>query len=240
MKVLLGVCGGVAAYKAAELLRLLQRRGFAVRVVMTESATQFVQPLTFASLSGQPVLTSLWQPSPEGSGDGFPIEHIAVVQGIDALVVAPATANHIARFAHGLSDDFLSTAYLAATAPVVLAPSMNVNMWTHPATQHNLDLLRSRGNRVVSPGAGYLACGMVGDGRLAEVEAIADEVERCVLPKQDLLGETVLVTAGGTREPVDAVRYLGNRSSGEDGLRLGRGGRRARSGGSSCKRCLAS
>ena len=220
MRVLLGVCGGVAAYKAAELLRVLQRRGISVRVVMTESAMQFVQPLTFAALSGQPVLTSLWQPSPEGSEGQFPIEHIAAVQGIDALVIAPATANHIARFASGLSDDLLATAYLAATVPVVLAPSMNVGMWKHAATQHNLDLLRARGNRIVAPGAGYLACGMVGDGRLAEVEAIADEVEQAISPKLDLLGETVLVTAGGTREPVDAVRYLGNRSSGKMGFAL--------------------
>jgi phosphopantothenoylcysteine decarboxylase/phosphopantothenate--cysteine ligase len=223
MKVLLGVCGGVAAYKAAELLRELQRRGCDVQVAMTEGATRFVQPLTFASLSGHPVLTSLWQPQPEAtdaSGDEFSIEHIAAVQGIAAMVIAPATASHLAKFAHGMSDDFLSTAYLAATAPVILAPAMNVNMWNHPATRRNVELLAARGHRFVSPGAGYLACGMVGGGRLAEVEAIADEVMRGCTQRTDLQGETVLVTAGGTREPIDTVRFIGNRSSGKMGFAL--------------------
>ena len=223
MKVLLGVCGGVAAYKAAELLRELQRRGFDVQVAMTDSAMRFVQPLTFASLSGHAVLTSLWQPSAEATGDGkdeFPIEHIAAVQGIAAMVVAPATASHLAKFAHGISDDFLSTAYLAATAPVVLAPAMNVNMWNHAATQRNVALLAAKGDRFVAPGSGYLACGMVGEGRLAEVEMIAEEVSRAVMQTSDLRGETVLVTAGGTREPIDAVRFLGNRSSGKMGYAL--------------------
>lgn len=223
MKVLLGVCGGVAAYKAAELVRALQRRDFEVRVAMTAGAMQFVQPLTFASLSGMDVITSLWRPDPvadPGDASGFPIEHIAAVQGISALVVAPATANHIAKFACGISDDFLSTAYLAATAPVVIAPAMNVNMWDHPATQANVAILQHRGVHFVLPGSGYLACGMVGGGRLAEVETIADEVLRITHQSSDLAGETVLVTAGGTREPIDAVRFLGNRSSGKMGHAL--------------------
>lgn len=223
MKVLLGVCGGVAAYKAAELVRALQRRNFEVRVAMTAGAMQFVQPLTFASLSGMEVITSLWRPDPvadQGDTSGFPIEHIAAVQGISALVIAPATANHIAKFAWGISDDFLSTAYLAATAPVVIAPAMNVNMWDHPATQVNVEVLQHRGVHFVLPGSGYLACGMVGGGRLAEVEAIADEILRITHASFDLAGETILVTAGGTREPIDAVRFLGNRSSGKMGLAL--------------------
>lgn len=223
MRVLLGVCGGVAAYKAAELLRELQRRGFEVQVAMTDGAMQFVQPLTFASLSGRQVITSLWQPTPAaGTGDpaDFPIEHIAAVQGISAMVIAPATANHVGKFAQGLSDDFLSTCYLASTCSVILAPAMNVNMWDHPATRENVRLLEQRGVHLVLPGSGYLACGMVGGGRLAEVEVIADEVLRVINRAQDLAGETVLVTAGGTREPIDAVRFLGNQSSGKMGHAL--------------------
>jgi len=223
MRVLLGVCGGVAAYKAAELVRALQRRDFEVQVAMTDGAMQFVQPLTFASLSGRQVVTSLWHPDPVAEDAGpsdFPIEHIAAVQGISALVVAPATANHLAKFAGGISDDFLSTAYLAATAPVIVAPAMNVNMWDHPATQGNVTVLQQRGVHFVLPGSGYLACGMVGGGRLAEVEMIADEVLRITRRELDLKGETVLVTAGGTREPIDAVRFLGNRSSGKMGHAL--------------------
>lgn len=223
MRVLLGVCGGVAAYKAAELVRALQRRGFDVQCAMTDGAMQFVQPLTFAALSGRQVITSLWHPQPStepGAIEDFPIEHIAAVQESAALVIAPATANHIARFAHGLGDDFLSTAYLAATSPIVLAPAMNVNMWNHPATRENVAVLQKRGTRFVLPGSGYLACGMVGGGRLAEVEVIADEVLRVTAQTHDLAGEVVLVTAGGTREPIDAVRYLGNRSSGKMGHAL--------------------
>ncbi len=223
MRVLLGVCGGVAAYKAAELVRALQRRGFDVQCAMTDGAMQFVQPLTFAALSGRQVITSLWHPQPStepGAIEEFPIEHIAAVQESAALVIAPATANHIARFAHGIGDDFLSTAYLAATSPIVLAPAMNVNMWNHPATRENVAVLQERGTRFVLPGSGYLACGMVGGGRLAEVEVIADEVLRVTAQTHDLAGEVVLVTAGGTREPIDAVRYLGNRSSGKMGHAL--------------------
>ncbi len=228
MKVLLGVSGGVAAYKAAELVRSLQNRGADVQIAMTRAACRFVAPLTFAALTGREVLTSLWQPSGKaagGSGERFSIEHITAGQGIDALAVAPATARTLARFAHGLADDFLSTLYLATTAPVVLAPAMNVNMWQHPATQANLRLLRERGAQIVEPAAGYLACGMVGAGRLAPVEAIAEAIFAAAnaaarLQPQDLAGETILLTAGGTREPIDPVRFLGNRSSGRMGHAL--------------------
>lgn len=223
MKVLLGVSGGIAAYKAAELGRALQKSGVEVQVAMTRSAAKFVAPLTFAALTGKPVLRSLWEPPGEavaGSADAFAMEHISAVQGIDAFVVAPATANVLAKFAHGMADDFLTTAYLANTAPVVVAPAMNVNMWSHPATQANVRVLRERGVRFVEPEAGYLACGMTGAGRLASVEAITEAVMRVLVPRNDLAGETVLITAGGTREPVDPVRFLGNRSSGRMGYAL--------------------
>ena len=232
MKVLLGVGGGVAAYKAAELVRALQNGGAEVQVAMTRSARRFVTPLTFAALTGREVLTSLWRPSGE-AGEGsvresgadiageFLIEHIAAGQGIDAFAVAPATAGLLARFAHGLASDFLSTLYLATTAPTVLAPAMNVNMWQHPAVVANVALLRGRGVRFAEPEAGYLACGMVGAGRLAPVEAICAAILSAARPgRQDLAGETVLITAGGTREPLDPVRFLGNRSSGRMGHAL--------------------
>ncbi len=224
MRILLGVSGGVAAYKAAELVRALQNGGAEVQVAMTRSARRFVTPLTFAALTGREVLTSLWEPSGEASGStagDFAIEHIAAGQGIDALAIAPATASLLARLAHGLANDFVSTLYLATTAPVVLAPAMNVNMWQHPATQANVRLLEGRGARIVAPDAGYLACGMTGAGRLAPVEAICAAVLQAARPvRQDLAGETVLITAGGTREPLDPVRFLGNRSSGRMGYAL--------------------
>ena len=221
MNILLGVTGGIAAYKAAELTRELQRRGAHVQVCMTASAERFITPLTFASLSSQQVLTSLWTPTtPETSGDpaAFDIEHIRIAQQIDALVIAPATANIIARLAHGLADDLLSTIALATRAPITVAPAMNVNMWHHPATQTNLALLRARGVHIVAPESGHLACGMTGDGRLAEPTTIADAV--FTQQNRDLTGQTILITAGGTREPIDAVRFLGNRSSGRMGLAL--------------------
>ena len=234
-RVTVGVCGGVAAYKAAELVRELQRHEIDVRVVMTRAAEQFVQPLTFSSLTGHKVITSLWQPEDEaapasGLDEQGQIEHIAEAQAVDALVIAPATANIIAKLAHGLADDFLTTMYLATTAPVILAPAMNVNMWNHPATRANLKLLRDRGTVVVEPDAGYLACGMTGSGRLAAIEEITQAVvatfhlkhgsrtRRTV--RKDLTGETILVTAGGTREAIDPVRYLGNRSSGKMGYAI--------------------
>ncbi|MGB6723237.1 MAG: flavoprotein, partial [Terracidiphilus sp.] len=178
MRVTVGVSGGIAAYKAAELVRALDRQSVEVHVVMTAAAQKFVQPLTFAALSGHRVITSLWdeagpqEDSPEQNG----IDHIAEAQWTDALVVAPATANILAKFAHGIADDFLSTLYLATAAPVLVAPAMNVNMWNHPATQTNLETLRQRGVRVIDPGTGDLACGMVGAGRMAEPEAIASAV----------------------------------------------------------------
>src|SRR5579863_1055428 len=226
MRVTVGVSGGIAAYKAAELVRELQRQALEVHVVMTEAATKFVQPLTFAALSGHKVITSLWDEA--GSGDGgyeaspeqSGIEHIGEAQWAEALVVAPATANILAKFAHGISDDFLTTMYLATTAPVLVAPAMNVNMWEHPATKANLEILRQRGVRVIEPGTGDLACGMVGAGRMAEPATIADAVLNVLGRRHDLAGEVVLVTAGGTREALDPVRFLGNRSSGKMGYAL--------------------
>src|SRR6202000_1748690 len=170
--VTVGVSGGVAAYKAAELVRALQRQALDVHVVMTEAAQQFVQPLTFASLTGHKVITSLWATDSDESNLDSAIEHIDAAQSTDALVVAPATANILAKFAHGIADDFLTTLYLATTAPVIVAPSMNVNMWQHAATQQNLETLASRNVRIVQPGSGYLACGMTGSGRLAETKGI--------------------------------------------------------------------
>jgi len=221
MRVTVGVSGGIAAYKAAELVRALQRQALEVHVVMTAAATRFIQPLTFASLTGHKVLSSLWDDADSTeSTDQNGIEHIAEAQWADALVVAPATANILAKFAHGIADDFLTTMYLATRGPVLVAPAMNVNMWEHPATQANLELLRQRGVRVVEPGAGSLACGMVGPGRMAEPEAIADEVLNALGRRHDLAGEVVLVTAGGTREALDPVRFIGNRSSGKMGYAL--------------------
>jgi phosphopantothenoylcysteine decarboxylase/phosphopantothenate--cysteine ligase len=222
MKIALGVSGGIAAYKAAEIVRLLQDRGIHVQVVMTAAAQEFVRPLTFAALSGEKVITGMFG---SGSGDEqanveSAIEHIAIAQAIDALVVAPATADVLARFAQGIANDFLSTLYLATTAPVVLAPAMNVNMWNHEATQANLEILRKRGVRIVEPGSGYLACGMTGAGRLAENETIVAAVMEALGAAQDLAGETVLVTAGPTREKIDPVRYLTNRSSGRMGYAI--------------------
>jgi len=226
MKILLGVTGGIAAYKAAELTRELQRRGAEVQVVMTAGAERFVTPLTLAALSGRQVLTSLWEPvvgeAVSGEAGTFDMEHIRVAQEIDAVVIAPATANTIAKLAHGLADDLLSTICLATTAPLLIAPAMNVNMWRHAATQENVATLRARGVRVIEPGAGYLACGMVGEGRLAEVVEIADAafwaVKEAGRKRDDLAGEVFLITAGGTREPIDPVRFLGNRSSGKMGV----------------------
>jgi phosphopantothenoylcysteine decarboxylase/phosphopantothenate--cysteine ligase len=213
MKILLGVGGGIAAYKAAELARLLMQQGHDVQAVMTDAAQEFVRPLTFAALTGRKTLTSLF--AIESA-----IEHIAVAQEHQVLAIAPATADLIAKLAHGLADDFLTTLYLAFTGPVVIAPAMNVNMWSHPATQANLETLRQRGHRIVEPESGYLACGMTGPGRLADPEAIADAIGREFSKRRDLEGETVLITAGPTQEPLDPVRYISNRSSGKMGYAL--------------------
>ena len=227
MKIALGVTGGIAAYKSAEILRLLQDRGVRVQVIMTRAAQEFVKPLTFAALSGEKVITGMFAPGEEHEPNiDSAVEHIAVAQSIDALLVAPATADILAHFAQGIATDFLTTLYLATTAPVVVAPAMNVNMWNHPATQANLEILRKRGVKIVEPGSGYLACGMVGQGRLAENEAIVAAVLESLGASQDLSGETVLITAGPTREKIDPVRYLTNRSSGRMGYALAEGAAR--------------
>jgi phosphopantothenoylcysteine decarboxylase/phosphopantothenate--cysteine ligase len=221
MKVALGVTGGIAAYKAAEIVRLLQDRGIRVQVVMTRAAQEFVRPLTFAALSGEKVITGMFAASEEQAANiDSAIEHIAVAQSIDALLVAPATADVLAHFAQGIASDFLTTLYLATTAPVVVAPAMNVNMWNHAATRANLEILRQRGVSIVEPGSGYLACGMTGEGRLAENESILAAVLEALGAAQDLSGETVLITAGPTREKIDPARYLTNRSSGRMGYAM--------------------
>jgi phosphopantothenoylcysteine decarboxylase / phosphopantothenate---cysteine ligase len=217
MKIILGVGGGIAAYKAAELARLLMQDGHEVQAVMTEAAQEFVRPLTFAALTGRKVLTDLFEIESA-------IEHISVAEENELLVIAPATADLLAKLAHGLAGDFLTTLYLAFTKPVVIAPAMNVNMWQHPATQVNLETLRNRGHRIVEPTSGFLACGMTGPGRLAEPETIAQAVAAALQPPEaariDLEGESVLVTAGPTQEPLDPVRYISNRSSGKMGYAL--------------------
>lgn len=225
MKVLLGICGGIAAYKAAELLRELQRQGAEVQAVLTHGAEKFITPLTFAALSGRQVLASLWQPalSEVASSDTpqpFGIEHIDIAQWADVIVIAPATAHMLAKLAHGTADDLLSTIALATTAPIVVAPAMNVNMWRNAATQANLATLHARGIHIVEPASGELACGMVGEGRLAEVAEIVAATLHAANPLRDLAGERILITAGGTREAIDPVRYLGNRSSGKMGIAL--------------------
>jgi len=220
LNIALGVGGGIAAYKAAELARALMTRGFTVNVVMTRASEEFIRPLTFAALTGRKVITNLFSASSAEDTLSSAIEHIRVAQENDILVVAPATADLLAKFAHGLADDFLSTTYLAFTGPVVLAPAMNTNMWNHPATQANLRTLRDRGHLIVDPDDGALACGMVGPGRLADPDSIADAVAHLITKKRDLEGEVVLITAGPTQEPLDAVRYLSNRSSGKMGYAI--------------------
>ena len=218
MRITLGVTGGVAAYKAAELVRLLQQEGLVVQVVMTRGAREFVTPLTFAALSGQKVITDLFEKSESGEANlESAIEHIAVAQRTDLLLVAPATADILAKFARGIADDFLTTLYLAVTAPVVVAPAMNVNMWNHAATQENVERLRARGVKIVNPDEGYLACGMTGAGRLAGQEEIIAAVREALHAQLDLDGQTILITAGPTCEDIDPVRYLTNRSSGRMG-----------------------
>src|SRR6266851_4488061 len=220
MNVALGVGGGIAAYKAAELARALMERGFSVQVLMTAAAEEFIRPLTFAALTGRKVVTNLFSAGSAEDTLSSAIEHIRVAQENQILVVAPATADLLAKFAHGLADDFLTTTYLAFTGRVVLAPAMNTNMWNHPATRENLRVLRERGHVIVDPGEGELACGMVGLGRLAEPETIAAAVANVSVSRRDLEGETILVTAGPTHEPLDPVRYLTNRSSGKMGYAL--------------------
>jgi phosphopantothenoylcysteine decarboxylase/phosphopantothenate--cysteine ligase len=211
----LGVAGGIGAYKAVEAARLLQRRGHDVHVVMTRNARRFVGPLTFEAITRHPVITSQFTPGLNAS-----IEHIDLASTIDLLLVAPATANMLGKFAHGIADDFLSSLYLATRAPVVMAPSMNTHMWEHPAVRDNVATLAARGVQFIEPGSGYLACGWIGTGRLAEPDTIADAVDRVLRPRQSLAGRRVLVTAGPTYEDLDPVRFIGNRSSGRMGFAL--------------------
>jgi phosphopantothenoylcysteine decarboxylase/phosphopantothenate--cysteine ligase len=220
MRIVVGVGGGIAAYKAAELVRALSQRGHDVQVVMTKAAQEFVQPLTFAALTGRKAITGLFSQSDSQESLASAVEHIAVAQENDLLVVAPATADLLAKFATGLADDFLSTLYLAFTGTVVLSPAMNTAMWEHPATQANIATLRRRGCSMVDPDEGWLACGVTGAGRLPDPLRIADYVDALTRGKKDFSGETVLVTAGPTQEALDPVRYVSNRSSGKMGYAI--------------------
>lgn len=211
----LGVSGGIGAYKAVEVARLLQKRGHEVQVVMTRSARKFVGPLTFEAITHRPVITNQF-----AAGINSNVEHIEIASSIDLLLVAPATANVIGKFANGIADDFLTSLHLATRAPILMAPAMNTNMWDHPAVQENLTRLTARGVRFVDPGEGYLACGWIGKGRLAEPEDIAAAADRMLRPSQTLAGQRVLVTAGPTYEDLDPVRYIGNRSSGRMGFAI--------------------
>jgi phosphopantothenoylcysteine decarboxylase/phosphopantothenate--cysteine ligase len=213
--VVLGITGSIAAYKAAELASRLTQAGARVEVVMSESATRFVSPLTFRSLTGRSVVTSMWEASSE-----FSVEHVALAETADIVVIAPATADIIARLAVGIADDMISCTVLATKAPVILAPAMNVNMLQNPATQHNLAELKARGFTIVEPAYGRLASGRIGEGRLAETEKIIASIKQILNKGNDLAGKHIVVTAGGTQEPIDPVRHIGNRSSGKMGYAL--------------------
>ncbi|MGA3025561.1 MAG: bifunctional phosphopantothenoylcysteine decarboxylase/phosphopantothenate--cysteine ligase CoaBC [Bryobacteraceae bacterium] len=221
MNAVLGVGGGIAAYRSAELARALMERGLRVSVVMTSAAQAFITPLTFAALTGRKVVTGLFSSTTPESTLSSAVEHIAVARENEVLVVAPATADLLAKMANGIADDFLTTLYLAFTGPVVLAPAMNTAMWEHPATRGNVEILRRRGHVIVGPGEGLLACGEIGPGRMAEPPVIAGAVVAVLQPRrQDLGGESFLITAGPTQEPLDPVRYISNRSSGRMGYAL--------------------
>jgi phosphopantothenoylcysteine decarboxylase / phosphopantothenate---cysteine ligase len=220
MRIVLGVGGGIAAYKSAELARTLEQRGHEVQVVMTRAAQEFIQPLTFAALTNRKVITGLFSQTSEQDTLSSAVEHIAVAQENDALLIAPATADLLAKFASGLADDFLSTLYLAFTGPVILAPAMNTAMWQHAATQANLKRLRERGCSIVDPDAGWLACGTVGEGRLADPIRIAEHMNSLKRQRQDFEGEVIVITAGPTQEALDPVRYISNRSSGKMGYAI--------------------
>src|SRR5215204_1863977 len=211
----LGVCGGIAAYKAVEVLRGLQKAGCVVRVAMTKRACEFVQPLTFRALSGSHVIVDDYAPD-----NPDPIAHITFSQTVDLLIVAPATANIIAKFANGVADDFLTSTYLACTSPVLVAPAMNTTMWEHPATQRNLEQLRADGVHILAPDAGEMACGTIGPGRLSEPERIVAAALKLLSGSRDLAGERLLITVGATREEIDPVRFISNRSSGKMGFAL--------------------
>lgn len=219
-RIALGVCGGVAAYKATEVLRGLQQAGCTVRVALTKHAGEFITPLTFRALSGEHVIVDDY-----AADNPDPIAHITFSQTVDLLLIAPATANIIAKFAHGIADDFLTSTYLASAAPVVIAPAMNTRMWNHPATQRNLERLRADGVHIVEPAAGAMACGTVGPGRLSDTEKIVAAALDMLLDEErntrhDLAGEHVVITAGATREEIDPVRFISNRSSGRMGFAL--------------------
>ena len=215
MNVALGVTGCIAAYKAIEIMRGLQKAGVAVQVILTQSAEQFVTPLTFEALSGQRVITGMFRPD-----ENLEIQHIRVAQGIQLLAVVPATANILAKFAHGIADDFLSTLYVSTPGRVFLAPAMNVEMWNHPAVQANVQILRARGNEFIYPALGTLACGMEGEGRLAEVDIIVARILELLNISAALANRKILITAGPTVEDLDPVRFLSNRSSGKMGYAL--------------------
>lgn len=215
-RIALGVCGGIAAYKAVEILRGLQQAGCDVRVAMTKRACEFIQPLTFRAISGHHVVVDDYAPD-----NPDPIAHITFSQTIDLLIVAPATANMIAKFAQGIADDFISSTYLAASAPVLVAPAMNTKMWQHPATVRNVEQLRKDGVCIIEPDAGEMACGTFGPGRLSEPERIVSEALSILAGhSQDLRGEHLLITVGATREAIDPVRFISNRSSGRMGFAL--------------------
>jgi phosphopantothenoylcysteine decarboxylase/phosphopantothenate--cysteine ligase len=211
----LGICGGIGAYKAVEVARGLQKQGHDVAAIMTRSARRFVGPVTLEAITRREVITDQWKP-----GANADIEHISLASSADLLLVAPATANIIGKFANGIADDFLSSLYLATTAPVLMAPAMNTNMFAHPAVVRNLETLTARGVRFVDPGEGYLACGWIGKGRLAEPADIVEAALKILRPAGALAGQRVLVTAGPTLEDIDPVRFIGNRSSGKMGYAL--------------------
>ncbi|HEX4998842.1 MAG TPA: bifunctional phosphopantothenoylcysteine decarboxylase/phosphopantothenate--cysteine ligase CoaBC [Terriglobia bacterium] len=222
MKVALGVSGGIACYKAAEIVRRLQDRGFEVSVLMTRGATRFVTPLTFRALSGSKVYVDIFEGAADEDALDQPFDHIFLAQSIDLFLIAPATADCIARLAAGLADDFLTTFHLAVTAPIVIAPAMNTRMWEHPSVQANLHLLASRGARIIAPETGKMACNTTGPGRLAPVETIVDVVTETLAHSRDLAGRRAVITAGPTVEDIDPVRFIGNRSSGKMGFALAR------------------
>lgn len=219
MRILLGITGGIAAYKSAELVRLLQKRDYDVFVAMTKNAQRFITPLTLATLSGHRVMTDMYAEE-EDPGMDVNIEHIRVAASVDLLLVAPATANILAKFAHAIADDFLSSLFLASKVPAIIAPAMNVNMWSHPTVQDNIRKLRSQGVNIIDPEEGYLAEGIMGKGRLAGLDKIVESVVKLTHLQQDLKGETILITAGPTCEDIDPVRYITNRSSGKMGYQL--------------------
>jgi phosphopantothenoylcysteine decarboxylase / phosphopantothenate---cysteine ligase len=212
VKIALGVTGCIAAYKAIEVMRGLQKAGVSVQVILTRSAAEFVTPLTFESLSAQNVVTDMFQP-----GQNRDIHHISIAQSIQLLAVVPATASILGKFAHGIADDFLSTLYLSNPSPVLIAPAMNVEMWNHPAVRANVEILRDRGHYFVNPEPGPLACGMEGEGRLATVDVIVNRILEALHADKSLAGLKVLVTAGPTVEDIDPIRFISNRSSGKMG-----------------------